>query len=79
MPKCMDKDWATKTPWACSYTLVMYDTGGSSAQSIELTRDEFLDIKAVIAERRGIMSRVESRQLLEESDYAELSATCSEA
>ena len=36
-----------------SYDLTMFDTGGGSIQTIELTRDEYISLKEQLARSRG--------------------------
>ena len=45
-------DWL-ETPDDTSYCLTMFDSGGSSQQEIELTREEFVALKEHLAGRRS--------------------------
>ena len=47
-------DWVEETPTVCEYCLTMWDNGVTiPEQDIELTRDEFLNLKRRLAELRG--------------------------
>jgi len=45
--------WLAETPGE-SYSLTMFGPGGESVQDIDLTRDEYIDLKQCLAEMRGI-------------------------
>ena len=44
--------WATETPEETHYDLSMDDSDGVSVQLIELDREEFIFLKACLAEKR---------------------------
>lgn len=45
--------WATETPNEQAYSLVMSDSGGDSAEELDLTRDEYNALKRHLAAMRG--------------------------
>ena len=47
-------EWANETPPDHSYSLDMYENSDVSIQSVELTREEFIKLKAHLAEMRGL-------------------------
>lgn len=46
-------EWIEETPEETSYNLTMFDEGGAPVQDIELTRDEYIKLKRVLARVRG--------------------------
>jgi len=46
-------EWVDKTPDPPEYDLVMWDAGGSSEENIEVTREEYIALKAHLAGMRG--------------------------
>src|ERR1700680_4556979 len=48
-----DWEWVTRTPWSTEYSLTMTDSGGCSAQVVEMTRVEYLTLKEHLAKLRG--------------------------
>lgn len=50
-------DWLTHTPDETIYSLTMFDGGGTAVQDIEITRDEYLALKAHLANLRGYVER----------------------
>lgn len=46
--------WLTHTPWRPEYCLEMTDTDGQSADSVEMSREEYLVLKVLLARLRGI-------------------------
>lgn len=47
-------EWANETPPDHSYSLDMYQNSDVSIQSVELTRQEFIELKVHLAEMRGL-------------------------
>jgi hypothetical protein len=45
----IEPDWVNVTPQELEYTLVMYDTDGTSVQQIEMNRAEFVALKQCLA------------------------------
>src|SRR5687768_7914909 len=48
-------EWAETTPADHSYSLDMYENGDHSVQTIEITREEFIEVKQYIARMRGFL------------------------
>ena len=46
-------DWLEETPDETSYDLTMYDSGGGSIQNVQLSRDEYIDLKEYLSAHRG--------------------------
>lgn len=46
-------DWVNETPEDCSYDLTMFEPGGGHIQDIELTRDEYIQLKQYLAVMRN--------------------------
>ena len=57
-------DWFQETPDDTSYDLTMYDSGGGSIQNVELSRDEYVDLKEYLAAHRGQREDAQPRVLL---------------
>ena len=51
------------TPDEASYELTMFDSGGEGIQEISLTREEFLDVKCYVAEKRGIAREISESEV----------------
>ncbi len=47
-------EWVAETPYETMFSLEVFLGSGESAQTIDLTRDEYIALKARIAELRGI-------------------------
>jgi len=46
-------EWATETPDADYYQLVMWRGDGNTAETVEMTRDEYITLKKHLAKQRG--------------------------
>lgn len=46
-------DWVVLTPWESEYELVMSGNDGQPIQSVQMTREEFVDLKHYLAGLRG--------------------------
>jgi len=46
--------WIDQTPDETSYVLTMYSNEGDAAQEVDITRDEYIELKAHLARIRGI-------------------------
>lgn len=53
------EDWIQETPRECEYNLIMFSQDGAGIQEIYMTRDEFIALKARLAELRGYSSNVQ--------------------
>jgi hypothetical protein len=60
--KPIDPELLRETPPPTTYNLTMYQSGGSSAQDIELSREEFIDLKDHLTSMRGPARRIDESQ-----------------
>ena len=63
------RNWFQETPDDASYDLTMYDSGGGSIQNVQLSREEYIDLKEYIAAHRGQREDAQPKQV--EDDPAE--------
>lgn len=60
-------DWAQKTPGETVYCITMYNSSDSGeAQLVDITRQEFIELKIRLAELRGIMPAGDAGKQLRE-------------
>jgi hypothetical protein len=57
MPNDAVPTWVSTTPQTHEYILAMVDVenGGPFPQEIEITREEYIDLKACLARMRGLL------------------------
>jgi hypothetical protein len=63
-------DWALSTPDPMEFRLTVFDSGGDEIEAIaDITRDEYIELKACLAKMRGIpfQGHRSAFQLLSES------------
>lgn len=51
--KTEDPEWVAETPEDSRYSLIMFDTGGTGCQEVDVSRCEFISLKQHLAEMRG--------------------------
>jgi len=68
----MKRSWVDYTPEDTVYELTMYE-GGASIQAVELTRAEFLRLKAFLAADRGYVPAQQQHEPAEEKIAAQTS------